>query len=74
MEREEVRWNIRVINILREQYGKGIKIINVLDILNYDFITYDNIIGKVDIDKNILERYKVNYGDVVFQRSFETKE
>ena len=62
------------VNASKEQYGKGIKFINVLDILNNDFITYDNIIGKVDIDNNILEKYSVTYGDILFQRSSETRE
>lgn len=62
------------INASKEQYGKGIKFINVLDILNNNFITYDNIIGKVDIDEKTLEKYSVNYGDILFQRSSETRE
>ena len=62
------------VNASKEQYGKGIKFINVLDILNNDFITYNNIIGKVDIDKNMLEKYAVTYGDILFQRSSETRE
>lgn len=62
------------INASKEQYGKGIKFINVLDILNNDFITYDNIIGKVDIDEKLLDKYSVNYGDILFQRSSETRE
>ena len=78
------KWNIKKlreilefkngINASKEQYGKGIKFINVLDILNNDFITYDNIIGKVNIDKNLLEKYSVSYGDILFQRSSETRE
>lgn len=62
------------VNASKEQYGKGIKFINVLDILNNDFITYDNIIGKVDIDNNTLEKYSVTYRDILFQRSSETRE
>ena len=78
------KWNIKQlrevlefkngINASKEQYGKGIKFINVLDILNNDFITYDNIIGRVNIDKNLLEKYSVSYGDILFQRSSETRE
>ena len=78
------KWNIKKlreilefkngINASKEQYGKGIKFINVLDILNNDFITYDNIIGRVNIDKNLLEKYSVSYGDILFQRSSETRE
>lgn len=62
------------INASKEQYGKGIKFINVLDVLNNDYITYDNIIGKVDVDKKTLENNFVEYGDVLFQRSSETRE
>ncbi|WP_034731782.1 restriction endonuclease subunit S [Chryseobacterium sp. JM1] len=62
------------INASKEQYGKGVKFINVLDILNNDFIIYENIVGKVDVDKNIIEKFSVQYGDVLFQRSSETRE
>ncbi|MBC7747811.1 MAG: restriction endonuclease subunit S, partial [Methylotenera sp.] len=62
------------INASKEQYGKGVKFINVLDILNNDFITYANIVGKVDVDSNIIEKFSVQYGDVLFQRSSETRE
>ncbi|MFL0252926.1 restriction endonuclease subunit S [Clostridium neuense] len=62
------------INASKEQYGFGIKFINVLDVLNNDYITYDNIIGKVDIDEETLEKNSVEYGDVLFQRSSETRE
>ena len=62
------------INASKEQYGKGIKFINVLDILNNDFITYESIIGLVDIDEYTLEKYSVKYGDILFQRSSETRE
>lgn len=34
----------------------------------------DNIIGKVDIDNNTLEKYSVTYRDILFQRSSETRE
>lgn len=62
------------INASKEQYGTGVKFINVLDILNNDFITYENIIGKVDVDSTIIEKFSVNYGDLLFQRSSETRE
>lgn len=62
------------INASKEQYGRGFKFINVLDILKNDYITYDTIIGSVDVEKSIFEKYQVNYGDVLFQRSSETRE
>jgi len=62
------------INASKEQYGHGIKFINVLDILNNDSIAYDTIIGSVDVDKTVASKYPVNYGDILFQRSSETRE
>ena len=62
------------INAPAEKYGKGIKYISVMDILNNTFITYDRIRGLVDIDDQTLKNYSVEYGDIVFQRSSETPE
>lgn len=62
------------INATKEQYGKGVKFINVMDIINNDFIFHDNIIGCVDITQKVFEDSKVEYGDVLFQRSSETRE
>ena len=62
------------INAKKEQYGRGIKFINVLDIIQNDFITYDVIIGSVDITDNEVVKNEVNYGDILFQRSSETQE
>lgn len=62
------------INASKEQYGHGKKFINILDILSNDYITYENIIGKVDVDDDTFDKYSVGYGDVIFQRSSETRE
>jgi type I restriction enzyme S subunit len=62
------------INATKEQYGKGIKFINVLDILENDFITYEKITGCVDVDTDTAAKYAVSYGDILFQRSSETRE
>jgi len=61
------------INATKEQYGKGIKFINVLDIIENDFITYDKIIGSVDINEKEIAKNEVKYGDILFQRSSETR-
>ena len=62
------------VNADKDAYGSGVKFINVLDILNNNYIDYDNIIGYVDINEETLNKYSVNYGDVLFQRSSETRE
>ncbi|WP_411898577.1 restriction endonuclease subunit S [Elizabethkingia bruuniana] len=62
------------INATKEQYGSGYKFINVLDILNNEFITHDKIIGSVNVNEEIIDKFPVNYGDILFQRSSETRE
>lgn len=57
-----------------EIYGKGIPYISVMDILNHDFISYDTIRGKVDLDRKTAAKYTVSFGDVLFQRSSENIE
>lgn len=62
------------INADSTKYGKGIKYISVSDILNNQYITYDCIKGLIDIDEKTLNRFIVEYGDILFQRSSETFE
>ena len=62
------------INASKEQYGSGKKFINVLDIIKNEFITHDRIIGSVNITESEFEKNIVSYGDVLFQRSSETRE
>ena len=62
------------INAYASKYGRGVRYISVSDILKNNYITYDKIVGQLDIDNQILEAYSVTYGDVLFQRSSETRE
>ena len=55
-------------------YGIGIKYINVLDIINNNFIFYDKILGLAKADELIKNKFSVKYGDILFQRSSETRE
>ena len=61
------------VNASKEQYGKGYRFINVLDIINNLTIKHDDIIGLVDIPEKEFELYEVKYGDILFQRSSETR-
>lgn len=58
------------INAKKNQYGKGRKMISVLDILSSRMILYENIDNSVEIENE--ERYKVEKGDLLFVRSSET--
>ena len=62
------------INANRDSFGTGIKLISVSDILNNDYITYDVIRNKINIDEKTKKLYEVNYGDILFQRCSETLE
>ena len=57
-----------------KRFGNGVKFISVMDILNNQFIYYDDIRALVEIADGDLETYGVKYGDILFQRSSETLE
>jgi type I restriction enzyme S subunit len=61
-------------NAGKEQYGTGKRFINVLDIIENDYITHDRILGQVDIPPKDFEKNEVKFGDILFQRSSETRE
>ncbi|SHJ62042.1 type I restriction enzyme, S subunit [Reichenbachiella agariperforans] len=62
------------LNSDKDKYGSGVKFINVLDIINETPITYDSIIGSVEVSEKEFKKNEVGYGDVLFQRSSETRE
>ncbi|MFE4713226.1 restriction endonuclease subunit S [Paenibacillus sp. NPDC056722] len=62
------------INADKGSYGHGRKFINVLDILNNNSIKYDEIIGSVSVSQKVEDTNKVEYGDLLFLRSSETRE
>jgi len=62
------------LNGEKNRFGKGTKFISVLDIINNRYISYDRIIGRFNATKKEEELYSVSYGDILFQRSSETRE
>jgi type I restriction enzyme S subunit len=60
------------INAGKESYGTGIKFINVMEIINNDSFTADEIPGTVQITKEQKLLYLVQNGDVLFNRTSET--
>jgi type I restriction enzyme S subunit len=62
------------VNASKDAYGSGYKFINVLDIIENNYITHENIKGTVNIDESEFEKNIVEYGDILFQRSSETRE
>lgn len=62
------------INAPKESYGKGRKMISVLDILQPKSITYNDIVNSVEVDQATEDRNRVQKGDVIFVRSSEIVE
>lgn len=62
------------INASKDSYGSGYKFINVLDIIQNDYILHSNVLGKVNINEEEFKKNIVEYGDILFQRSSETRE
>ena len=62
------------LNPKPDKFGKGIKFISVMDILNNAVITYDCIRASVDVSEDELQNFCVENGDMLFQRSSETLE
>lgn len=62
------------LNPKPNQFGKGIKFISVMDILNNAVITYDCIRASVSVSEEDLSAFSVQKGDILFQRSSETLE
>jgi type I restriction enzyme S subunit len=59
------------INAPKEQYGKGRKMISVMDILSDEPISYNFIKSAVDVDEKTEKNNKVEQGDLVLVRSSE---
>lgn len=57
-----------------KRFGKGIKLISVMDILNNPVITYDCIRASVQATDAEISSFSVENGDILFQRSSETLE
>lgn len=62
------------INASKERYGKGRKMISVMDILDKSYLRYENIRSSVEVSQSIEIKNKVESGDIVFVRSSEVPE
>ena len=62
------------LNPKPDKFGRGIKFISVMDILNNTVITNDCIRVSVDVSEEELHNFCVGNGDMLFQRSSETLE
>jgi type I restriction enzyme S subunit len=61
-------------NADKSRYGSGTKYISVSDIIDNRYITKENIKGSVAVNGDEIKKNLVSFGDVLFQRSSETRE
>ena len=62
------------INADKSAYGQGIKFVNVMDIFRNSFLKKDDIAGRVRISDKQRSEYSVIHGDILFNRTSETRE
>ena len=62
------------INADKSAYGQGTKFVNVMDIFRNNFLKKDNIAGRVRISDKQSSEYSVIHGDILFNRTSETRE
>ena len=62
------------LNTRKENYGSGVKFVNVMDVFGHNYLYANDVIGSVQVTKKQLVDYSVKYGDVLFNRTSETFE
>ncbi|MDP2215809.1 MAG: restriction endonuclease subunit S [Methanolobus sp.] len=62
------------LNAEKASYGKGIKFINVMDVLQGNSITADIVSGQITLPEKKIKENLVKKGDVLFNRTSETPE
>lgn len=53
----------------KDQFGKGVKLVNVMDVYQDDFTIKPDELDRVEADENEIEKYSVFEGDIFFVRS-----
>ena len=62
------------LNTRKENYGSGVKFVNVMDVFGHNYLYANDVIGSVQVNEKQRFDYSVKYGDVLFNRTSETFE
>ena len=62
------------VNAGKESYGTGKKFINVMEVIKHHLITDTDIPGMVNVLSSVFKQNQVKSGDILFNRTSETKE
>jgi uncharacterized LabA/DUF88 family protein len=60
------------LNSEKENFGHGMRFINIMEILKHDYLVAKNIPGRINVDEKRSKDNIVEYGDVLFNRTSET--
>ncbi|WP_326547300.1 restriction endonuclease subunit S [Mycolicibacterium sp. ND9-15] len=62
------------INADKSVYGSGVPFANVLEVITYESLRAQDIPGRIELPRKILQRYEVRRGDILFNRTSETQD
>lgn len=62
------------VNADKAAYGKGMPFINVLEVITHSTLTLNRIPGRISLSPQTTNIFKVQSGDVLFNRTSETQE
>ncbi|MEH1796610.1 restriction endonuclease subunit S [Nostoc sp.] len=62
------------LNAEKKHYGKGIKFINILEVIQKISLLYEDIPGLISLEPGTIKSNIVQKGDVLFNRTSETQE
>ncbi len=62
------------VNAEKSAYGSGIRFANVLEVINHSHLWATDIPGRVSLPVDVMKRYQLQSGDVLFNRTSETQE
>jgi type I restriction enzyme S subunit len=60
------------LNSEKENFGHGVRFINIMEILKHDSLVAKDIPGRINVDPKRNKENIVEYGDVLFNRTSET--
>lgn len=62
------------VNASKDAYGSGIPFANVLEVITNEGLHVGDIPGRMSLSGDLIRRYQVRRGDVLFNRSSETQD
>lgn len=62
------------VNAGKDSYGEGVRFVNTMDVLNNAYLIGNSLRGRVAINEKTKIEFLVSFGDVLFNRTSETRE